>query len=63
MKLESINDNKTQDDFSKAHNKYLELKWKIMFKDYTNKKEQEQILYEMSILEKEWQFQDEENDN
>ena len=61
IKMESINNKQSQDDFTKAHNRYLELKWKIMFKDYTNKKEQEQILSEMSILEMEWQFQDDEN--
>ncbi len=53
--------NVNQDDYSEAKNKYLELKWKIMFKKYKDNKEKDQLSNEMNELNKKWEFEEIEN--
>ena len=58
--MESIDkSNVNQEDYSKAKNKYLELKWKLMFNNYKDEQEKEKILDEMNELNKKWEFEEE----
>lgn len=55
--MESINDGITEDDFLKAKSEYTDLKWKLMFENFSNEEEKQQIIEKMSKLNEEWKFE------
>lgn len=56
-KMESINDDIIEDDFLKAKSEYTDLKWKLMFENFSNEEEKQQIIEKMSKLNEEWEFE------